>query len=113
MTFLMREQPELGPSNAVALFEILETNEELTLAHWLTGRTWAKGSRVVEVMEAANLAYKGSPRHTSELWHMLRKDKRVWLTKSLIGVIDSEYLRDLWKWFNALDFMRVTHAPRT
>lgn len=28
MTFLMREQPELGPANAVALFEIVETNEE-------------------------------------------------------------------------------------
>lgn len=31
----------------------------------------------------------------------------------LIGVIDGEYPWDLWKWFNVLDFMRVTHAPRT
>lgn len=36
-----------------------------------------------------------------------------WLTKSLIEVIDGEYPRDLWKWFNVLDFMRATHAPRT
>lgn len=113
MTFLMREQPKLGPSDAVALFETVETREELTLARWLTGRTWAKGTRMVEVMEAAHLTYAGSPRHTSELWHMLRKDKQVWLTKSLIEVIDGEYPRDLWKWFNVLDFMRLTHAPRT
>lgn len=113
MTFLMREQPELGPSNAVALFEILETNEELTLARWLTGHTWAKGVRMAEVMEAAHLTYAGSPRHTSELWRQLVKDQRTWLTKSLIEVIDGEYPRDLWQWFKGLDLMRATHAPRT
>lgn len=31
----------------------------------------------------------------------------------LIEVIDGEYPRDLWKWFNGLDLMRATHAPRT
>lgn len=113
MTFLMREQPSLGPASAVALFEILETNEELTLARWLTGRTWAKGARVVEVMEAAQLSLAESPRYTTQLWRQLRKDQNAWLTKSLIEVIDDEYPRDLWKWFNVLDFMRVTHAPRT
>lgn len=113
MTFLMREQPSLGPASAVALFEIVETNEELTLARWLTGRTWAKGSRVVEVMEAAQLSLAESPRYTSQLWRQLRKDQRTWLTKSLIRVIDGEYPRDLGKWFNVLDFMRATRAPRT
>ena len=113
MTFLMREQPKLGPSNAVALFETVETRAELTLARWLTGRTWAKGSRVVEVMEAAHLSLAESPRYTSLLWRQLCKDQRTWLTKSLIEVIDGEYPRDLWKWFNVLDFMRVTHAHRT
>lgn len=113
MTFLMREQPKLGPSDAVALFEILETNEELTLARWLTGQTWAKGARVVEVMEATHLSLAESPRYTSQLWRQLRKDQNAWLTKSLIEAIDGEYPRDLWKWFNVLDFMRVTRAPRT
>lgn len=28
-------------------------------------------------------------------------------------VIDGEYPRDLWKWFDILDSMRATHAPRT
>lgn len=106
MTFLMREQPKLGPSNAVALFETVETNEELTLARWLTGRTWAKGTRMVEVMEAAHLTYKGSPRHTSELWHMLRKDKQVWLTRDVITQIDKDYARDALAWFTALDRLR-------
>ena len=106
LTFLMREQPELGPSDAVALFEIVETNEELTLARWLTGRTWAKGTRMIEVMEAAHLTYKGSPRHTSELWHMLRKDKRVWLTRDTITQIDKDYARDALAWFTALDRLR-------
>lgn len=106
MTFLMREQPKLGPSNAVALFEILETNEELTLARWLTGHTWAKGVRMAEVMEAAHLTYAGSPRHTSELWHMLRKDKRVWLTRDDITQIDKDYARDALAWFAALDHLR-------
>lgn len=69
------------PVEQLALFEIVEANEELTLARWLTGHTWAKGSRMIEVMEAAHLTYAGSPRHTSELWHMLRKDKQVWLTR--------------------------------
>ena len=106
MTFLMREQPTLGPASAVALFEIVETHEELTLARWLTGRTWAKGSRMIEVMEAAYLTYKGSPRHTSELWHMLLKDKQVWLTRDDIAQIDKDYTRDALAWFTALDRLR-------
>lgn len=106
MTFLMREQPKLGPSDAVALFEILETNEELTLARWLTDHTWAKGVRMAEVMEAAHLTYAGSPRHTSELWRMLRKDKRTWLTRDDITQIDKDYARDALAWFTALDRLR-------
>lgn len=70
-------------------------------------------ARVVEVMETAQLSLAESPRYTSQLWRQLRKDQRTWLTKSLIRVIDGEYPRDLWKWFNVLDFMRATHAPRT
>lgn len=113
MTFALRMNEELKLPDAAALFETVETRAEITLAHWLTGRTWAKGSRVVEVMEAAHLSLAESPRHTSLLWRQLVKDQRTWLTKSLIGVIDGEYPRGLWKWFNVLDFMRVTHAPRT
>lgn len=74
---------------------------------------WAKGSRVVEVMEAAHLSLAESPRYTSLLWRQLRKDQRTWLTKSLIEVLDGEYPRDLWQWFKGLDLMRATHAPRT
>ena len=110
MTFLMREQPKLGPASAVALFEIVETNEELTLARWLTGHTWVKGSRMIEVMEAAHLTYAGSPRHTSELWHMLRKDKRAWLTRDDITQIDKDYARDALAWFTALDRLRKYHT---
>lgn len=113
MTFALRMDEELKLPDAVALFETAETREELTLARWLTGRTWAKGARVVEVMEAAQLSLAESPRYTTQLWRQLRKDQNAWLTKSLIEVIDGEYPRDLWKWFNVLDFMRVTHAPRT
>lgn len=113
MTFALRMDEQLPLPDAVALFETVETSKELTLAHWLTGRTWAKGSRVVEVMEAAHLSLAESPRYTSLLWRQLCKDQRTWLTKSLIEVIDGEYPRDLWKWFNVLDFKRVTHAPRT
>lgn len=68
---------------------------------------------MVEVMEAAHLSLAESPRYTSLLWRQLCKDQRTWLTKSLIEVIDGEYPRDLWKWSNVLDFMRVTHAHRT
>lgn len=113
MTFMLRMDEELKLPDAVALFETVETREELTLVRWLTGRTWAKGSRVVEVMEAAQLSLAESPRYTSQLWRQLRKDQNTWLTKSLIEVIDGEYPRDLWKWFNCLDLMRATHAPRT
>ena len=113
MTFALRMNEELLLPDAVALFETAETRAELTLARWLTGRTWVKGARVVEVMEAAQLSLAESPRYTSQLWRQLLKDQRVWLTKNLIEVIDSEYPRDLWKWFNGLDLMRATHAPRT
>lgn len=113
MTFALRMDEQLLLPDAVALFETVETRKELTLAHWLTGRTWAKGSRVVEVMEAVQLSLAESPRYTSQLWRQLLKDQRTWLTKSLIKVIDGEHPRDLWKWFNVLDFMRATHAPRT
>lgn len=102
----MGEQPKLGPSNAVALFETVETREELTLARWLTGRAWAKGVRMAEVMEAAHLTYAGSPRHTSELWHMLLKDKQVLLTRDDITQIDKGYARDALAWFTALDRLR-------
>lgn len=71
------------------------------------GGDWAKRAK------AAQLSLAESPRHTTQLWRQLRKDQNAWLTKSLIEVIDGEYPRDLWKWFNVLDFMRVTHAPRT
>lgn len=74
---------------------------------------WAKGSRVVEVMEAAQLSLAESPRYTSQLWRQLCKDQNTWLTRSLIEVIDGEYPRDLWQWFRGLDWMRATHAPRT
>lgn len=113
MTFALRMDERLLLPDAVVLFETVETCKERTLAHWLTGRTWAKGARVVEVMEAAHLSLAESPRYTSLLWRQLCKDQRTWLTKSLIQVIDGEHQRDLWKWFNILDFMRVTHAPRT
>lgn len=82
-------------------------------ARWLTRRTWAKGARVVEVMEAAQLSLAESPRYTSQLWRQLVKDQRTWLTKSLVEVIDGEYPRDLWSWFKGLDLTRAIHAPRT
>lgn len=113
MTFALRMDEQLLLPDAVALFETAETRAELALARWLTGRTWAKGARVVEVMETAHLSLAESPRYTSQLWRQLCKDQRTWLTKSLIEVIDDENPRDLWKWFNILDFMRTIHAPRT
>lgn len=113
MTFALRMDEQLLLPDAVALFETVETRAELTLSRWLTGRTWAKGARVVEVMEAAQLSLAESPRYTSQLWRQLRKDQRTWLTKSLIEVIDGEHQRDLWQWFRGLDLMRATHAPRT
>lgn len=113
MTFALRMDEQLLLPDAVALFETAETRAALTLARWLTGRTWAKGSRVVEVMEAAHLSLAESPRYTSQLWRHLLKDQRTWLTKSSIRVLDDEYPRDLWKWFDGLDLMRTTHAPRT
>ena len=113
MTFMLRMDEELKLPDAVALFETVETRAELTLSRWLTGRAWAKGARVVEAMEAAHLSLAESPRYTSQRWRQLRKDQSTWLTKSLIEVIDGEYPRNLWKWFNVLDFMRVTRAPRT
>ena len=76
---------------------------------------WAKGARVVEVMEAAQLSLAESPRYTSQLWRQLRKDQRTWLTKSLIRVIDGEHPRGLWTWFKAwTSCAQPTHLePRT
>lgn len=113
MTFALRMDDRLLLPDAFALFETAETRAELALARWLTGRTWAKGARAVEVMEAAQLSLAESPRYTTQLWRQLVKDQRTWLTRILIKVIDGEYPRDLWTWFKALDFMRATHAPRT
>lgn len=67
MTFALRMDDQLSLPDAVALSETAETRAELTLARWLTGLTWAKGARVVEVMEAAQLSPTESPRHTSQL----------------------------------------------
>ena len=113
LTFALRMDEQLLLPDAVALFETAETRAELELARRLTRRTWAKGARVVEVMEAAQLSLAESPRYTSQLWRQLVKDQRTWLTKSLIEVIDGEYPRDLWQWVRGLDLTRATHAPRT
>lgn len=110
MTFLMREWQGMLPGSAVALFETVETREELTLAHWLTGRTWAKGARMVEVMEAARLTYEGSPRHTSELWHILRGAKKTWLRAYHIAEIDKDYMRSALVWFGVLARERRYHT---
>lgn len=67
MTFALRMDDQLLLPDAVALFATAETRAELALARWLTGRTWAKGARVVEVMEAAQLSLAASPRHTTQL----------------------------------------------
>lgn len=88
------------------------------LSEWLpASRAYARAltdqARAFEVMEAAQLSLAESPRYTSQLWRQLRKDQSTWLTKSLIGVIDGEYPRNLGKWPNVLDVMRVTHALRT
>ena len=70
-------------------------------------------ARMPSYKETVPLSLAESPRYTSQLWRQLLKDQRTWLTKSLIKDIDGEYPRDLWKWFNVLDFMRATHEPRT
>lgn len=113
MTFALRMDEQLLLPDAVALFETAETRAELALARWLTGCTWAKGARVVEVMEAAQLSLAESPRYTSQLWRQLVKDQRTWLTKSLIETIDGEHPRDLWTWFKVTDYMRAAHERRT
>lgn len=113
MTFALRMDDQLLLPDAVALFETAETRAELALARWLTGRTWAKGARVIKVMEAAQRSLAESPRRTSQLWRQLVKDQRTWLTKSVIEAIDGEYPRGLWTWSKGLDFMRAAHGPRT
>lgn len=106
MTFALRMDEQLLLPDAVALFETAETRAELALARWLTGRTWAKGARVVEVMEAAQLSLAESPRYTSQLWRQLVKDQRTWLTRDDITQIDRDYTRDALAWFTALDRLR-------
>lgn len=77
MTFALRMDDQLLLPDAVTLFETAETRAELALARWLTGRTWAKGARMVEVMEAAQLSLAESPRYTSQLWRQLVTDQRT------------------------------------
>lgn len=111
MTFFLQARPEVKDvACAVARFETIETHEELTLARWLTGRTWAKGARMFEVMEAAGLLLDRLPRHTSELWHRLVKDKKMWLQQHHIAEIDKDYARNGWAWFGALDRIRNYHT---
>lgn len=110
LTFFMRVNQVINIEDGVALFETVETREELTLARWLTGRAWAKGARVVEVMDAAELSLKDSPRHTGDLWHEIVKDKRAWLKPHHIAEIDKNTERDCWAWFRALTLERRYHT---
>lgn len=48
MTFALRMDEELKLPDAVAFFETAETQAELTLARWLTGRPWTKGAHVAD-----------------------------------------------------------------
>lgn len=110
LTFFLQTGSVKDPACAVALFETVETHEELTLARWLTGRTWAKGARMIEVMEAARLNIDSLPRHTSELWHQLVKDKRLWLRSEHIDEIDESVERSGWAWFGALERERRSYT---
>lgn len=73
--------------------------------HAAAGGDWAKR------VKAAGLSGWPQTFETAETRAELKLAR--WLTKSLIKDIDGEHPRDLWKWFNVLDFKRVTHAPRT
>ena len=106
MAFALRMRQVRSISDAVARFEYIESREELTLARWLTGRTWAKGSSVVEVMKDARLSMEHTLWNTTDLWHTLVKDKKAWLTQDGIAEIDCDYARDPWAWPAALERKR-------
>ena len=106
MAFTLRLRQVRSVSNAVAQFEYIESHDELTLARWLTGRTWAKGSSVVEVMKDARLSMEHTLWCTTDLWHTLVKDKKAWLTQDDIAEIDCDCARDPWAWPAALERKR-------
>lgn len=106
VAFALRMRQVRGVSGAVAQFEYIESREELALARWLTGRTWAKGSSVVEVMKDAGLSMEHILWSTTDLWHTLVKDKKAWLTQDDIAEIDSDCARDPWAWPAALERKR-------
>lgn len=79
-------------------------SEELRLARWLTGCTWAKGSRMLEVMEAARLSDSTSTRLVRKLWgRMMQHKKDGWFGPGFIEELDRNFERGVYTWIDRLD----------
>lgn len=73
MTMIMQLQGEKAWfGDVVNAFETLWCHDDQELARWLTGRPWARGDRVAQVLFEAGL----TDERAHELWRLLQKAKR-------------------------------------
>lgn len=109
MTMIMQLQGEsTWFADVVDAFETLWCHDDQELARWLTGRPWARGDRVAQVLFEAGLT--GGRPH--ELWRLLQKAKRHRDARHRLTQAQVDYLmrlvgpRRMSEWYKSLRMLR-------
>lgn len=115
MTMIMQLQGEKAWfGDVVNAFETLWCHDDQELARWLTGRPWARGDRVAQVLFEAGLT--GARSH--ELWRLLQKAKRHRQARHRLTQEHVDYLmqafgpRRMSEWWKALRTLRMYGTVR-
>lgn len=115
MTMIMQLQGESAWfADVVNAFETLWCHDDQELARWLTGRPWARGDRVGQVLFEAGLT--GERSH--ELWRLLQKAKRHRDARHRLTQAQVDYLmwlvgpRRMSEWYKSLRMLRMYGTVR-
>lgn len=113
MTMIMQLQGEHAWfGDVVNAFETLWCHDDQELARWLTGRPWARGDRVAQVLFEAGMT--GERIH--ELWRLLQKAKRHHDARHRLTQANVDFLmrtagpRRLNEWYKSLRMLRMYGA---
>lgn len=115
MTMIMQLQGEHAWfGDVVNAFETLWCHDDQELARWLTGRPWARGDRVAQVLFEAG--FTGERIH--ELWRLMQKAKRHRQVRHRLTQGHVEFLmrtagsRRLNEWYKSLRMLRMYGTVR-
>ena len=112
MTMIMQLQGESARfADVVDAFETLWCHDDQELARWLTGRPWARGDRVAQVLFEAGFREES---RTHELWRLMQKAKRHRDARHRLTQTQVDYLmkRRMKEWYKSLRMLRMYGTVR-